>query len=514
MEDEHCDNFQMQLSTGSTVPWEMPGINALTFYDYLLSLAQSGASQESVLAVEPIYHRLAYISRLVEWIDDAGFARGILARLFHSQVPLTAEQIKADFSRDDIDQILFFIESETKQQVGCDLWKVLRQFLLTASTLKWVKNKPCSKPDWFKVNEFRNGGAGFARQAMAITFGLTNESCARKLVMAYVSGELSRNHNLGDGDDAEEFFHLDVGEPEEDAFSCGLLLDKKSGMLGASIDMAVMKRDPETRRVSKIDVFEIKCRAKYVFCAENLMHPLTTHYERLMASPSEETIRDFLFGIHSPGVEHVPAGASPSAAEALLTCAENWARPDAKPTTRERGCLIEKRHLQLNRDVRSTVYLFNEPCLETNSVSPVVWPSGRTSCELPLFINPKHQNFKQIFVQTYVLSDYYPDAAVSQYLVTFIGRERRASEFCRVLRLDGCRGGLTEEIYLDHTHAIPILLILTPVVIDKEHFGDLSSLGAEAFEFSVKETWAKAADAAAAPIIGHGCVAKIMPLIG
>lgn len=493
----------MELSVGVLIPKDMPGINAFTFYDYLLSLAQSGASPESVLSVEPIYHRLAYISRLVAWIDSSGFSNGTLPRLFLSSEPLTAEQIKTNLSPSDIEQILFFIETETKRQVGCDLWKVLRQFLLTASTLKWVKNRPCSKPDWFKVNEFRNGGAGYARQAMAITFGLTNESCARKLIMAYVSGEL-RKHN----DDSEEFFRLDVGESDDEAFSCGLLLDKRSGMLGASMDMVVMRKDPETLAVSEIDVFEIKCRAKYTFCPENMMHPLAVHYERMMASPSEATIRDFLLGIHAPGVEYFASDSVPSASEALLTCANDWARPDAKARMRERGSIIEKRHLQLNREALSTVYLFNEPCLETNSIRPVVWPSGKTSCELPIFINPKHQNFKQIFVQTYVLSDYYPYAKISQYLVTFIGRSRRTNEFGRVLRLDGGREDLTEPISLDHTHAIPILLIKTPVTIDQEHYNDLNSLGKEAFEFSVKETWGNVADAATAARIGHGCVAK------
>ncbi|AAQ73734.1 ICP18 [Psittacid alphaherpesvirus 1] len=499
----HGGNFQLELAAGTLLPKEMPGINAFTFYDYLLDLAQSGASPESVLSVEPIYHRLAYISRLVAWIDASGFSHGTLPRLFLSTEPPTAEQIKSNLSPSDIEQILFFVESETKQQVGCDLWKVLRQFLLTASTLKWVKNRPCSKPDWFKVNEFRNGGAGYARQAMAITFGLTNESCARKLIMTYVSGDLHRHQN-----DSGEFFRLDVGESDEDAFSCGLLLDKRSGMLGASMDMAVMRKDPETAAVAEIDVFEIKCRAKYTFCPENLMHPLSACYERMLDSPGEETIRDFLFGIRAPGVEYFPPDSVPSAAEALLTCAKGWASPDAKASTRDRGSLIEKRHLQLNREVRSTVYLFGEPCLKTNSIRPIVWPSGGTSCELPIFINPKHQNFKQIFVQTYVLADYYPDAKISQYLVTFIGRSRRANEFGRVLRLDGGREDLAEPISLDHIHAIPILLIKTPVVIDRDHFSDLSSLGKEAFEFSVKETWGNAADAAAAPRIGRGCAAK------
>ncbi|QEG54063.1 Alkaline nuclease [Cacatuid alphaherpesvirus 2] len=490
------------------VPKNMPGINTVTFYDYIKNLIFNGASRESLLSVEPLYHRLAYISKLISWIEDADFSKGILSRLFRSNRPLSAEEVRSSLTPQDIDEILLFVESETKKQVECDLWKVLRQFLITASTLKWVKNKPCSKPDWFKVNDFCRGTPGFFQQNMAITFGLTNESCARKLIVAYVSGQKETNQHT---EDSDEFFRLNVGEVTEDLFSCGLMLDKRSGMIGASMDMAIARYDPQTNALDNIVIFEIKCRAKYVFSVDDKTRPLSSLYKKMLSSPSEKTVKNFLFGINSPGVEFFPVGSTPSAAEALVTSSTNWAKSDAKATLRKRGCCIEKRHLHLNKEVSSSIYLFAEPCLENNSIRPIIWPTGKPSCEIPIFINPKHQNFKQIFVQTYVLSDYFPGISISPYLVTFIGRNRTPEELCRVFELTGVREDLTEPIYLDHTHAIPVLLIITPVIIDEEHYNDLKSLGKEAFEFSVQEIWDRVAAATAFPNIGHGCAAKTTP---
>ncbi|AGN48362.1 deoxyribonuclease [Gallid alphaherpesvirus 1] len=474
----------LELSVGMQIPKELPGVAMFTFYDYLADLARGGHAQSDILQQEPLHHRLAYISHLFSWLEKEGFAYGILNKFFGSERALSASEISSNLSQQQINEILFFIESETKQQASCDLWKVLRQFLLTASTLKWMKNKPCSKPEWFKVQEFKGGHLGYATQSMPLIFGNTNESCARSLLLGYVTGEAWKT-----SEDREEFYKFDDGHPPEEAFTCGLLLDKRSGMLGASMDMAIVKRRKQCAR--KVEIYEIKCRAKYVFSVENQTHPLSQLYDKMLQHPCENSIRDFLLGISSPGVEFVEESGIPTASEALPTCDKTWKTDRWKKNLRERACLMEKRHLSLNRTNNSSVFLFESPCLETNTIRPVQWPDGENNIELPIFINPKHQNFKQIFVQTYVLAEYFETIPISPFLVTFIGRNRKTVERGRVFKLEHTLDGIEEPVELNCKHAIPVLLIITPTTIDRNHFSDLDSLGREAFEFSVKETWAK-----------------------
>ena len=87
--------------------------------------------------------------------------------------------------------------------------------------------------------------------------------------------------------------------------------------------------------------------------------------------------------------------------------------------------------------------------------------------------------------------DYILEEQDGQFLVTFIGRNRKTVERGRVFKLEHTLDGIEEPVELNCKHAIPVLLIITPTTIDRNHFSDLDSLGREAFEFSVKETWAK-----------------------
>nr|UOW86812.1 MAG: UL12 protein [Bovine alphaherpesvirus 1] len=402
------------------------------------------------------------------------------------------------------------VEAATRGQAACDLWWLLRRSLATASSVRWGAAGP--RP---LVRLGR--GAAEERNTAATAFGRDNEPLARALVRACCvpPGDLPTPDGLADGEGrANELgpvfvFDAAAGAAAEsaagadaEAHTCGLLIDPRTGALGASIDMLVCDRDARGELAphptqTALGVFEIKCRAKYAF------DPDDGARRRARTPPccgrSAAALRAFLRSVRRPGVEHCPPDGCPGAAEALASCADAWAPPPPAGAAPARRCSeFDWRHLALNRSVTSRVWLFNEPAAHSGAIGLATWDTGEAALEAPLFANPRHANFKQILVQSYVLAGHFPERAAAPHLVTFIGRQRRAREQGP---LEVRAGPGAETCTVPREGAVPVLLIATPVVVDGELAREsLEQPAREAFRAAVKESWdrrRRAADAAA-----------------
>ncbi|APO15904.1 deoxyribonuclease [Bubaline alphaherpesvirus 1] len=404
------------------------------------------------------------------------------------------------------------VEAATRGQAACDLWWLLRRSLATASSVRWGAAGP--RP----LVRLGRGPAAEERDTAATAFGRDNEPLARALVRACCvpPGDLPTPDGLlegGGGGRADELgpvfvFDAAAGAAPAGAaaaaaeeHTCGLLIDPRTGALGASIDMLVCDRDargelaPHPTQTS-LGVFEIKCRAKYAFDPDD-GGATARAYAALLAARSAAALRAFLRSVRRPGVEHCPPDGCPGAAEALASCAEAWAAPPPAGAAPARRCSeFDRRHLALNRSVTSRVWLFNEPAAHSGAIELAAWDTGETALEAPLFANPRHANFKQILVQSYVLAGYFPGRAAAPHLVTFIGRRRRAREQGPL----AVRAGPgAEACAVPREGAVPVLLIATPVAVDGELAREaLERPAREAFRAALGESWDRRRRAAGA----------------
>ncbi|ART33272.1 deoxyribonuclease [Bovine alphaherpesvirus 5] len=431
----------------------------------------------------------------------AAYVRHVLARAGAPQ-PAAARGARGLF---------LAVEAATRGQAACDLWWLLRRSLATASSVRWGAAGP--RP---LVRLGR--GAAEERNTAATAFGRDNEPLARALVRACCvpPGDLPTPDGLADGggraDELGPVFVFDAaaGAAAEsaagagaEAHTCGLLIDPRTGALGASIDMLVCDRDARGELAphptqTALGVFEIKCRAKYAFDPDD-GGATARAYAALLAARSAAALRAFLRSVRRPGVEHCPPDGCPGAAEALASCADAWAPPPPAGAAPARRCSeFDWRHLALNRSVTSRVWLFNEPAAHSGAIGLATWDTGEAALEAPLFANPRHANFKQILVQSYVLAGHFPERAAALHLVTFIGRQRRAREQGP---LEVRAGPGAETCTVPREGAVPVLLIATPVVVDGELAREsLEQPAREALRAAVKESWdrrRRAADAAA-----------------
>ncbi|RXF38772.1 hypothetical protein EG872_16155, partial [Enterococcus faecalis] len=277
---------------------------------------------------------------------------------------------------------------------------------------RWGADGPRFPPTWCEASTARCGTPDNA----ALIFGRVNERVARAAVAALYAEAptpdlpaAATGGDEGDGDGAkEEMFTFDetgAPPPGHDLFSCGLLLDPRTGMVGASLDLLVCDRDARGRLAphrtqTEMLFFEIKCRAKYLFSADDAS-PTARAYARLLGRPDADTLRGFLNSIARPGVEFFEGAPGPG--EALATADPAWRRAGAEdaPATRRRCGAFDARHVAANAHAQSEVWLFSDPVDGRQDIVP--WASGERALRVPVFANPRHANFRQILVQSYVV---------------------------------------------------------------------------------------------------------------
>ncbi|BAV93415.1 deoxyribonuclease [Equid alphaherpesvirus 4] len=466
------------LSTRMYLPSVLPnGIATMTFLDHL---KKSLPLPHSDKRLNPIFYRLAYIRDLVGQMEIEGIVeRGTASRLLGARKPAGfvagtythARDLSKTMSIANIRDAVLAIEAQTRDQSESQLWALLRRGLATASTMKWGALGPQYHPQWCELSTNSRG----IPNNPALQFGQTNERTARSLISAlYVArSEAATPDLLIDPGCGQCFMFDESASVPGDAYACGLLIDARTGVVGASLDMLVCDRDsngvlsPHSTQTT-LDFFEIKCRAKYLFDPD-LFSPVATAYANLLKHRTAVCLRKFLRSIKNPAVEYFASNRVPGATEALITCNSSWKPREVNETNRRCGD-FDKDHLALNLDASSDVWLFSEPDLELQTITPARWDTGELALSVPVFANPRHPNFKQILVQAYVLSGHFPNHKLRPFLVTFIGRHRKKCEegktFTICDRPEGSPYNLNEVVH--SSCAIPILLIVTPVIVDRE----------------------------------------------
>ncbi|ACT83563.1 UL12 [anatid alphaherpesvirus 1] len=464
----------------------------LNFHDYLESELKRS---DLALDVPPLYHRLAFFRDLILKLEEIGLVFGAAPKLFGgAQVcRKPAEVLMNAITKDRAMNIALTFEAETRNQANCDLWKILRRCMMTASSMKWNKYGPYYEPEWqledTKMQEMLS--------VRSILFGNTNEPLVRAMIMAYRLGPSIPKTPDGLDPSHDGVFVFD-DEKSPEPYTCGLLLDHRTGMMGASMDMLICDRDSSGKLAphhteKTLEIYEIKCRAKYIFCATDITNKTARMYNALMKDRSFKAFKRFINSISKPCIEYFDPKRLPSAAEALVTCDESWKRRD-DTAKRERCFHIDRHHLLLNKAGRSSVLLFSEPNLDTRTVCQAPWADGSLILETPVFANPKHSNFKQIFVQHYVLSGYFPEHKIQPFLVTFFGRVRKPEEVGIRFELSGTLGVLPYagfDLSISPEQAIPVALIFTPVEVDTALFEVIEKAGLRAFDTTATQLWDK-----------------------
>ncbi|KAB2530760.1 hypothetical protein AMR77_25420 [Escherichia coli] len=423
--------------------------------------------------VEPMGARLGYLASLLAELEAAGCC-GV------------GTDVRSRASKDPRSLMLFF-EAATQAQVRCQLWSLLRKGLTTASTMRWGPKGPQIPTHWLTSTDRS------IYESPAIVFGRTNEATARTILFHY----LVRRDDAQTGSD-RFIFHTPRDLGEENVHSCGVLIDAHTGMLGASLDILVCPRDASGRLSPRPNTpmrfYEVKCRAKYAF-DPTASDPLASAYAVLMAERSPEAFRTFLRSTRNPCVRHFPEDGVPGPEEALVSSNSSWL--SGAPTRERRRCTkMERALLNLNRTVTSRVLLFGAPDVCRRTISPVPWSSGNIIHHEPVFANPRHTNFKQIFVQAYVLNSHFPDRQLLPHLVTFIGRRRAPAEEGVSFALGSARvdSGAVKVPPVPASvlpdQAIPIALILTPVLLDPSEFRTLQCCSRLAFNDTLTRVWA------------------------
>ncbi|AIL02967.1 deoxyribonuclease [Equid alphaherpesvirus 3] len=475
---------ELEMFAGASSPARLylpsvlpPPLAAMTFLDHF---RRSSPLPKNDKRLNPLFYRLAYIHDLVGRMELEGLVgRGTAAALvglsgrgsFAAGTYTHARELSRSLARAEVRAAVLAVESQTRDQSESDLWMLLRRGLATASTMRWGACGPQYQPQWCETST----NARSIPNNPALQFGQTNERTARSLVSAlYVARSGSATPDfLADPRGGRCFVFDESAACPGDAYTCGLMIDVRTGVVGASLDMLVCDRDhrgvlsPHATQTT-LDFFEIKCRAKYLFDPEHFS-PVATAYANLQKHRSAACLRRFLRSIKNPAVEYFAPGRVPGAAEALVTCNSAWKPRDAAETNKRCGD-FDKEHLALNGDASSDVWLFSEPDLGTQTITPACWDTGELALSVPVFANPRHSNFKQILVQAYVLSGLFPEHRLRPYLVTFIGRHRRRCEegktFTICDRPEGSPYDLNEVVH--PSCAVPILLIVTPVIVDRE----------------------------------------------
>ncbi|AHA93332.1 F-UL12 protein [Chelonid alphaherpesvirus 5] len=452
--------------------------------------AEAAASEEGLAALRdlpPRCHRLAYLYELAHRLELEGFYIGVTERLFgqsaYAPPDRCARRLMTSMSDAQAAAVFLAFERETILQRDCDLWLTLRQGLMTASAVQaFLKRAPEHQPDVLGLSK----NLSFASEAAA--FGCVNERCARLLLLTYVCGHPKRQFRSGQtcNDDSASSAFNEHGS--------GLLMDLNTGMIGASMDVFSCPRDerlclqlPNPELGDALGIYEIKCRAKYNF-SPVFSSGLMNAYEAMIADPGPKTFADFLFSIRAPGVNWFSSNGMPSAREALVTTDEAWQRGPKKVRACYIGTDLEKRLLALNRENRSLVTVFRV-CAENRTVQPYRFKNGTCAFQVPVFLNPKHENAKQLLVQSYVAASYYPGRLLRAHLVTLYARERAPEESGVAFSL---LGGLDPErppASLPACLGLPVALQVTPFVFDEGCLNEIQRTAVGAWKRAVYERW-------------------------
>ncbi|AAG27222.1 deoxyribonuclease [Cercopithecine alphaherpesvirus 9] len=381
--------------------------------------------------------------------------------------------LNAHLDRRDIRDIFLTLESLTRGQSNNSLWPLLRRSMVTASVMKWGSNGPIFPSTWYN-DEPSEDTIG---DNTAIMFGKTNEYAGRSIIESLCIDP--SDVQTPDVLDNVNIFNFDVlnatspsiyvGTPNIRPYECGLLIDIRTGLVGASLDVLVCDRNFNTQVLhphpaeTNIPFFEIKCRAKYLF-TPNDNTILSQSYENLLKNTTIANLQHFLFAIRNPCISFFES--NPSTSEALVTTSTDWKHKD---TRNGRSCTeIDAHHIHLNKHVMSQVWVFRKPSVQHNVITTADWNTGESFVQIPVFANPRHLNFKQILVQAYVLSGYFPTLKLRPHLLTFIGRARLQEEEGICFTLDTPTALLYEDkkpIIPPHC-AVPVLAILTPIEVD------------------------------------------------
>ncbi|AAG45749.1 UL12 DNase [Meleagrid alphaherpesvirus 1] len=489
-------NSQLQGASPTLGTRAHPPHSELTDYTFSRYILYHLAPSELKEAIHPLYHRLNYVADVIK----RGTSEGRWLGYPYSCILDTEDELRNESRRntsspsDHALRWCLLVESFTIEQANCDLWHIFRQSLLTASSVKWTDD---GKLD--TVGIMSDNSTAYV-ESCSVAFGKHNEPLAKSLVTMFCLNHSRHVHNTSPRRE-NVFVFEDVNDrtiQSESDYSCGLMIDTRTGMVGASLDMLVCERDPfgllqPDSENQAIETYEIKCRAKYAFCPDKRSE-LSQCYERLLNVRTMGSLRLFISAIQHPCVDYFKPGNVPRSKEALITSNEEWKVGNSAyhaAQSRIRCNAFDKCHLELNSNVQSRVWLFGEPDLETDTIYPLPWDTGKLSLDVPIFSNPRHPNFKQIYLQTYVAAGYFGERRTTPFLVTFIGRWRKRREFGKKFSLIA-DSGLGKPISTVHAdQAIPVLLIVTPVIVDEAFYGEIESAGCRAFGELVKQLWAK-----------------------
>lgn len=475
-----------------------PQISSFTF---LKHFSKSSPLRKNDKRLNPLFYRLAYIYDLLKSIENDGitgpgitdFIFGFKENELGDETYTQAAILSRVMDSKNIRSLLLFIEAGTRDQSESNLWMLLRKGLATASTMKWGPCGPIYQPKWCEIST----NASPIPDNPALAFGRVNEPTVRSLITALYISKSESPTNLPQSQNVSKCFIFDEDNNHSisESYSCGLLIDIRTGVIGASLDMLVCDRNNQgllypNPTQTTLNFFEIKCRAKYLFNPE-FNSPQSISYTNLLKYRNAIHLRKFIRSIKNPGIEYFGANHTPGSSEALVTCNTAWKPRDNIETNRRCGD-FDKQNLNLNIDVSSDVWLFSEPDIEKGVITPVCWDTGRLVLTIPVFVNPRHANFKQILIQSYVLSGHFPERKLKPFLVTFIGRYRRPCEEGRTFTIlnhsDSQSYNLNEVI--PPNCAIPVLLIVTPIVIDKEETWEDIELGSlEGFNKTADSIW-------------------------
>ncbi|AAF66748.1 UL12 [Gallid alphaherpesvirus 2] len=462
-----------------------------TFGNYILQKIDPNDCRHSL---HPLYHRLFYIADVIK----QGISEGSLLENKYSYI-LETVHILLDESRiNNLSPSIMLLagakwcESLTRLQANSELWHIFRQMFADSIIGKVEPNGTINTAGHITTDLPSRG------QTESILFGTRNESLAKSLIAALCVSQ-SSVRTIDNSDKKNEFDNTTTGILDIEKYSCGLMIDIRTGMLGASLDMVMCNRNRHGILApcltdNNIETYEIKCRFKYAFCPE-MRSELSQCYERLMATKTVQWFRRFLYTIDCPCVDYFRPDNYPRAKEALITSDDDWKVGHSAyhaAQSRIKCNEFEMHHLTLNKNMSSRVWLFGEPDLQTNSIYPLLWNTGERVLSIPIFANPRHQNFKQIFLQSYVASGYFGNRKIVPFLATFIGRHRRQTELGRCFSLFVDDTEASEVVYeITPEQAIPVILIITPVIIDNTFYVGIEESGYRAFGELVDHLWAK-----------------------
>lgn len=237
----------------------------------------------------------------------------------------------------------------------------------------------------------------------------------------------------------------------------GFMQSPVDAMFGVSLDLCLNTADPPFLFTPRSEVFEIKCRYKYLFskAAHDSLYPL---YQALYSEPTKRRFIDFIFGITHPAVEYVPPGRIPTDNDYLITADPEWnLSRKRKRKLNDAHALIEQciRH---NSAAQSAVYLLTDPSHHQGVISI------KSRLTVDVFINPKHPYFCQVLLQNKVVSEYVEFVAegaeqdVKSFIATGFFRQRDSCD-PKVCTIGGqALPGDTE---------IPVAVLLTPLHIPR-----------------------------------------------